>query len=408
MSDVRNIVIAGGGFAAVNAIEGLRESGYDGRILLVSEEAALPYDRPPLSKAYLAGTQPAEQIRFHDEAWYRDQRVDVELVQRIASLDLPSRRITASGGVRYEYDRLLLVTGARPRTLNGVFERAGLPLLYLRTRDDADRLRDVATRGKRIVLIGGGVIGMETAATLAGLGCRVTVVEMADRIMARFFPPELSAWLDALHRSRGVEIRTKAGVDAVERAGSGAVLHLRDGSPVEADAILVGVGVVPNAELAASAGLPIRLQGIEVDAQARTADPHVFAAGDVAAFQDRGTWTRWENWTHAKQQARVAAKAMLGQDVTYRETPWVWSDQYDLNLQGTGSPQGDACVLRGDPASNKFTAFFLREGRVVGATTVNEGKHKMPIRKLVESGASVPVEKLADASVDLKKLAASL
>ncbi|HKY90663.1 MAG TPA: FAD-dependent oxidoreductase [Nevskiaceae bacterium] len=407
MSAPQTIVIAGGGFAAVNAIEALRESGYDGRIVLVSEEAALPYDRPPLSKAYLAGTQPVEQLAFHDEAWYRGKSVDYELGQKVVSMDLGSRRVSLSGGGHVGYDRLLLVTGARARTLNGVFERAGLPLLYLRTREDADRLRAVAGPGKRVVLVGGGVIGMETAATLAGMGSHVTVLEALDRIMARFFPPELSAWLEAQHRSRGVDIRTRSGVDAAERTASGAVLRLKDGATIEADAILVGVGVVPNAELAAAAGLTIRLQGIEVDAQARTADDHVFAAGDVAAFQDRGTWTRWENWTHAKQQGRAAANAMLGKDVSYREVPWVWSDQYDFNLQGTGSPQGDA-LMRGDPASGRFTCFHLRDGRVVGATTVNEGKHKLPIRKLVELQAAVEPAKLADPGVDLKKLVASL
>jgi NADPH-dependent 2,4-dienoyl-CoA reductase/sulfur reductase-like enzyme len=393
----------------VSAIETLREQGYDGRILMLSEETELPYDRPPLSKSYLNGEQTLDQIVFHDEAWFRDKRVDFELGVTASRLDLASREVSTASGERHGYDRLLLVTGTRPRTLHGPFEQADVPLNYLRSRVDADRLRAFARPGAKVVLIGGGVIGMEAAATLSGMGCKVTVLELAERVMARFFPAELSELLVQLHRSRGVDVRTSVVIQSVTRRGhDGAVIRLQDGSIVEADWLLAGVGVIPNAELAENAGLPIRLQGIEVSAQCRTGAAEVFAAGDVTAFEIAGTWTRWENWTHARHQAQVAAKNMLGIETAYWDVPWVWSHQYEFNVQVTGAPHGDAIVRRGDFSAGKLTVFHLRNERLIGATTINESKHKSSIRKLVEARALVPADQLADPKVDLKKLAAAL
>ena len=406
---IAQIVVVGGGFAGVSAVETLREQGYDGRILMVSDETELPYDRPPLSKDYLKGEQQLSDIVFHDEAWYRDKQVDFQLGTTVTALDLSARALTTASGKRIGYDRLLLVTGARPRQLHGAFEHAGIPLNYLRSRGDADQMRALAKPGSRVVLVGGGVIGMEAAATLSTMGCKVTVLEAAERIMARFFPAELSELLAAIHRDKGVDIRTQAIIESVKKAGTeGALVHLQDGSVIEADWVLAGIGVVPNYELAENAGLPIRLQGIEVNAQARTGAAAVYAAGDVASFEIAGTWTRWENWTHARHQAQVAAKAMLGQDVSYWDVPWVWSHQYDMNLQVTGAPHGDAIVKRGDLATGKLTVFHLKNQRLIGATTINESKHKSSIRKLVEARAAIDPAVLADASVDLKKLASSL
>lgn len=406
---IQQIVVVGGGFAGVSAVETLREQGYDGRILMVSDETELPYDRPPLSKEYLKGEQQLDNIVFHDEAWYREKHVDFQLGTTVSGLDLSARALTTASGKTIGYDRLLLVTGARPRQLHGPFEHAGVPLNYLRSRGDADLMRKLAKPGSRVVLVGGGVIGMEAAATLSEMGCKVTVIEAAERIMARFFPSELSELLAQIHRDKGIDIRTQAIIESVKKAGAeGAVVHLQDGSVIEADWVLAGIGVIPNYELAENAGLPIRLQGIEVNAQARTGAAAVYAAGDVASFEIAGTWTRWENWTHARHQAQVAAKAMLGQDVSYWDVPWVWSHQFDMNLQVTGAPHGDAIVRRGDLSNNKLTVFHLKNNRIIGATTINESKHKSSIRKLVEARAAIDPAVLADASVDLKKLAASL
>ena len=408
-SRIGQIVVVGGGYAAVSAIETLRDEGYDGRILLISEETELPYDRPPLSKAYLKGEQPLKDLIFHDEAWYRAKNVDVELGQAVSSLDLAGRAVTTASGKRFAYDRLLLVTGARPRPLHGPFEQSGVILNYLRSRADADRLREMAKPGTRVVLVGGGVIGMEVAATLAAMACKVTVLEAADRVMGRFLPTELSELLAQIHRSRGVDVRTQVVIESIQRSGAGgAVIGLQDGGNVEADWIIVGVGIIPNCELAENAGLPIRLQGVEVNSQARTGAAQVYAAGDVTAFEIAGVWTRWENWTHARHQAVVAAKNMLGREVPYWDVPWVWSHQYEFNVQVTGAPHGDRIVQRGNLESGKLIVFHLKNERLVGATTINESKHKSSIRKLVESRAVLSQETLADASVDLKKLAASI
>ena len=406
---IGQIVVVGGGYAAVSAIETLREEGYDGRILLVSDETELPYDRPPLSKAYLKGEQALKELVFHDEAWYRSKNVDFELGTTVSALDLAGRAVSTASGQRIGYDRLLLVTGARPRELHGPVQQAGVALHYLRSRVDADRLRGLAKAGSRVVLIGGGVIGMEAAATLTEMGCKVTVIEAAERVMARFFPAKLSELLANVHRSRGVDIHTQAMIESVSKtANGGAVIRLQDGLVVEADWLLVGVGVVPNYELAENAGLPIRLQGIEVNAQARTGAAEVYAAGDVASFEIAGVWTRWENWTHARHQAQVAARAMLGKEVSYWDVPWVWSHQFEYNLQVTGAPHGDDIVMRGDFGSGKLTVFHLKNERLVGATTINESKHKSSIRKLVERRAAIPRSVLQDAGADLKKLAAAL
>lgn len=404
------VVVVGGGWAAVSAIDTLRAEGYDGRIRMLSEEAELPYDRPPLSKTYLNGEQKLDEIVFHDEAWYRDKSVDVELGAAVNTLDLATQTVGTASGQRHAYDRLLLVTGTRPRTLHGPFEQAGVPLNYLRSRADADRMRELAVEGSQVVLIGGGVIGMEAAATLLGMGCKVTVLELADRVMGRFFPAEMSELLVALHRSRGVDVRTGVTIESVTRRGEqGAVVQLHDGSTVEADWLLAGVGVIPNAELAENAGLPIRLQGIEVNAQARTTGSHeVYAAGDVTAFEIAGVWTRWENWTHARHHAELAARAMLGQDVSYWEVPWVWSHQYEFNIQVTGAPHGDSVVQRGDLDSGKLLVFHLKNERLVGATAINQSRYKSSIRKLVEARAVIPREQLADPDVDIKQLAKNL
>jgi NADPH-dependent 2,4-dienoyl-CoA reductase/sulfur reductase-like enzyme len=405
----KQIVVVGGGWAAVSAIETLREQGYDGSILMLSEEAELPYDRPPLSKTYLNGEQKLQEIVFHDEAWYRDKHVDFELGVTVGRLDLASHSVHTASGQRHTYDRLLLVTGTRPRMLHGPFEQAGVPLNYLRSRFDADALRKRAVPGSQVVLIGGGVIGMEAAATLLGMGCKVAVLELADRVMARFFPAELSQLLMELHRSRGVNVRTGVVIDSITRRGpEGALIRLQDGSIVEADWLLAGVGVIPNYELAENAGLPIRLKGIEVDSACRTGAAGVYAAGDVTSFEIAGTWTRWENWTHARHQAQVAAKAMLGQTVSYWDVPWVWSHQYEFNIQVTGAPHGDSVVHRGDFSSGKLTVFHLKNDRLIGATTINESKYKSSIRKLVEARAVIPKPVLADPAMDLKKLANSL
>jgi NADPH-dependent 2,4-dienoyl-CoA reductase/sulfur reductase-like enzyme len=408
-----HIVLVGGGVASISAIETLRAEGHAGRITLVSDEAELPYDRPPLSKAYLSGEATAESLRLHDAAWYDTMQVSLHLGCRATALEPAQRRLLLADGTALAYDQLLLATGARARALPPTAMHPGVRAHVIRTREDAARLRLAARAGARVVLIGGGVIGMEAAATLVTLGCDVTVLEAGDRIMARFFPPVLSALLAQVHAARGVKLHTGVVIDAVEPAGAtgeeGAVVTLTGGTRLVADLLLVGVGAVPNVDLAAGVGLALRLQGIEVNERAETSAPGVYAAGDVATFQlPGGEWTRWENWTHARQQAAHAARHMLGKGGAYAELPWVWSDQYDLNLQVLGSPlSASPVVLRGSLEGGRLAAFHRQGDRIVGATLVNDGRHKSAIRKLVAQGAAVTAEQLADPGVDLKRLAAA-
>lgn len=403
----RRIVIVGGGLAAVSAIEALRSGGYDGGIRLLCDETLLPYDRPPLSKGFLAGESGFSDILLHDESWYREQRVDCELGSEAVTLEPVRRQVLLKSGSAVEYDKVLLVTGARARTFEGI-PSAGVPgACYLRTAADASRISASARKDMHVVMLGGGVIGLETAATLRQGGCRVTVLEAGDRIMARFFPAALSDLLSELHVGRGADIRVGVAVERLEASGSGWNVHLRDGSSVTADFMVIGIGVVPNSELAAVAGLAIRLRGIEVDGHGRTAAPGVYAAGDVATFPlSDGRWSRWENRTHARLHAAAAARHMLGiEGPGYAEIPWVWSDQHGFNIQMTGSAAAEQVVLRGSLEAGRLTAFHLAKGRIVGATTINDSRNKSIIRRLIAQAVAVRPEALSDPSVDLKGLA---
>lgn len=411
---INRIVVVGGGVGAAAAVEALRNEGYEGTIIQISDEAVLPYDRPPLSKAYLSGETALTDILLHPEGWYAANKVELKLGKAATSIDVAGKAVVLADGERIPYDRLLLANGARARLLPGLPEEIAPITHYVRTTADAERIRSQAGEGKRAVMIGGGVIGVETAATLKLLGCDVTVLEMAPRIMARFFPAELSEKLAELHRRRGVNILTNIGIESVTAVGAGdnltAVVSLKDGREFVADLLVVGIGVIPNAELGSAAGLKVECGGIAVDAYGQTSAPGIYAIGDVAAFPlPDGTMTRWENWTHARNQGAVAVKHMLGKETApYGEIPWIWSDQYDFNIQVTGSPEAEQVVLREDTAARRITAFHLKGGKVVGATTINDSRNKMAVRKLIEKGAVVEAEKLADLSVDLKKLVASL
>ncbi|MDT3671250.1 MAG: FAD-dependent oxidoreductase [Aromatoleum sp.] len=409
MSGPKNVVLIGGGLASLAAIETLRAEGYDGAIRLVSDEAEIPYDRPPLSKAYLSGETPLGGILLHDEAWYESMRVDLELGRKVEAIDPSARQVRIAGGQALGYDRVLIGTGARARELPVSVVAPEVPVHYIRTRADSDRLRESVKAGARVVLIGGGVIGMEAAATLVQLGCDVTVLEAGERIMARFFPPALSEMLAEVHAARGVKLHARVVIESVSRQGDESVVTLGDGTTLAADIVIVGIGSVPNAELAVDAGLELRYGGIMVDVRAQTAADGVYAAGDVATFQlPDGRWARWENWTHARLHGAHSARHMLGKGQTYAELPWVWSDQYDLNLQVLGSPESsDPPAIRGSLEAGRVTAFHLDGGRLVGATMINDARNKSSIRKLLERGDAVSPEQLVDPSVDLKKLAAS-
>jgi NADPH-dependent 2,4-dienoyl-CoA reductase/sulfur reductase-like enzyme len=409
-SSVGTVVIVGGGVGAAAAAENLRSEGFDGRIVQISDETSLPYDRPPLSKGYLSGEMALNDILLHPEDWYASHKVELKLGHAVESIDVAAAAVILFNGERVAYDRLIIANGARARLFPGLPEELASITHYVRTTQDAERIRAQAEGGKRAVMIGGGVIGIETAATLRQLSCDVTVLEMAPRIMARFFPAELSALVAELHARRGVRILTGISIEAINAVNGCAEITLKDGAVIVADLLVVGIGVVPNSELGSEAGLKCQLGGIEVNGFGQTSSPAIYAVGDVSAFPlADGSTTRWENWTHARNQTAVAVRHLLDKETApYAETPWIWSDQYDFNIQVTGCPEAEQVVLREDKVVHRITAFHLKGGKVVGATTINDSRNKASVKKLIEKGAVVASETLADTTVDLKKLVASL
>jgi 3-phenylpropionate/trans-cinnamate dioxygenase ferredoxin reductase subunit len=407
-NNIKNIVIIGGGLAGDTATAALREAGYTGGIQLVSDELHRPYDRPPLSKAALLAPDEAAKIHFRAAEWYAENHVELILGDGAAKLDPAAHQVTLRSGRVIAYDKLLIATGTRARRLR-LLETTGAPVFYLRSLDDCEALRPLLVPGAKIVLIGAGVIGMEVAATANALGCAVTVVELAPRVMARSVSPAVSGFIADCHREHGVTIHCGAKITGMHCVNGRAVLELEGGIRLEPDAVIAGIGAEPITELAQEAGLRVD-DGIIIDRFTRTSDPDIHAAGDVARFESvaRGQHIRAEHWRHAIDQATCAAHAMLGADTAYEERPWVWSDQYDLNIQITGEGTGETEILRGDPATKSFTAFQLREGCIVGAVSVNQAKWKRPIAELVHNQARIEPAILADPNADIKKLASGM
>ena len=398
-------VIVGGGHAAGQAAASLRQEGYAGELVILADEPHIPYQRPPLSKQYLAGEQGLDRVYLRAEKFYADKDVDVRMAARAAGIDRDAKTVVLEGGGEIGYDKLLLATGGRPRILD--IPGADLPgVHYLRTIADSDAIKADLAPGRRLAVVGGGYIGLEVAAVAVAAGLSVTVVEMEERILQRVTTSAMSAFYHALHGDAGVTIRTGARAEAF--VGTDAVTGVRcaDGSEIPADAVVVGVGIVPNVELAADAGLPCG-DGIVVDERCTTADPDILAAGDCTnhpnPLLDRRL--RLESVPNAMEQARVAAANMLGQDRVYSSVPWFWSDQYDLKLQMLGfSADGDTTVTRGDPEARRFAVFHLKDGTLVAADAVNSPREFMACRQLV--GKPVDAARLADPLVDLKTLIA--
>jgi 3-phenylpropionate/trans-cinnamate dioxygenase ferredoxin reductase subunit len=403
--------IVGAGLAGGKAVEALREQGYDGRLVLIGSEPHLPYERPPLSKGYLTGSAERDSMVVHDQAWYDDQRVELMLGTEVVGIDRSGKRLSLSGGAELAYDKLLLATGASPRTLplpgadaEGVY--------YLRSVEDSDRLRELFGKTKRLVVIGAGWIGLEVTAAARAAGVAVTVIESAELPLLRVLGPEVAEVFAQLHREHDVDLRLSTQLAEITTAdGRATGVRLADGSTVEADAVLVAVGVSPNAGLAERAGLQID-NGIVVDQAMRTEDPDIFAVGDVAnAFHpgyDRNI--RVEHWANALKQPKVAAAAMLGgSDASYDELPYFYTDQYDLGMEYLGyvEPGGyDQVVFRGDRASREFIAFWLNGGRVLAGMNVNVWDVTDPIKAIIRSGVAVDADRLADPEQPLESFLA--
>lgn len=397
------VVIAGAGHAAGQVVATLCQRKYEGNIVLIGEEPWLPYQRPPLSKKFLAGEMPAERLYVKPPAFYENAGVTVRLGTRIAKIDRRGKCVIDASGRETGYDELVLAFGARVRRL----DLPGVDLdgvHYLRNVQD---VRDIHARmgaGRRICIVGAGYIGLEVAAVASQLGMDVTVVELLDRVMKRVVSPELSAFYEREHRAHGVKIRLDTGIEAFVGDGQVRGLLLADGTEIPADVVVIGIGIVPNTELAADAGLPVN-DGIVVDQYCRTEDPNVYAVGDCTFHPNPvvGRSIRLESVQNALEQARTAAAVIAGERATYAQVPWFWSDQYDLKLQIAGLSQGyDETVLRGSPDKRSFSCVYLREGRVIAVDAVNHPKDFLQAKKVIADGGAVDRDRLADAAIELK------
>jgi 3-phenylpropionate/trans-cinnamate dioxygenase ferredoxin reductase component len=400
-------VIVGAGMAGGKAVETLREEGFDGRVVLVGAEAERPYERPPLSKDYLRGESERAGVYLQeDPSWYEQHEVELRTSTAVESVDLAGRAVVLDGGERIDYDALLLATGAEPRRL--AMPGADLEGVHvLRTLDESDALRGVLDRGGRLVVVGAGWIGCEVAASARQRGMEVAVVEPQSVPLERVLGPELGAFYRDVHADHGVVLRLGTGVDAIEGAGRVERVRASDGTTFDADAVLIAIGVAPRTGLAE--GVLDVDNGILVDAGLRTSAEGVFSAGDVANHDHPILGrVRVEHWANALEQGPAAARAMLGQDVTYDRVPYFFSDQYDVGMEYAGhADPADDVVFRGDPATREFIAFWLRDGRVAAGMNVNVWDVNEHIQELVRSGATVDAARLTDPDVALEELAGS-
>lgn len=401
----RHVVIVGAGHAGGCAAQALRGAGHRGPITLLGEEEHPPYERPPLSKELLAGAMPVEKTYLRPAAYYAEAGIDLRTGVRVAAIERKEQRLRLADGGTLAYDALLLTTGARARRLS--LPGAEDPrVFYLRDIQDSLRLRERLQPGVRLAVIGAGFIGLEVAATARKRGVEVTVLELAPQVLARVAPPEIADFVASLHRRNGVVVRTGVGVTAIEDGGAALALRLEGGETVTADIVAVGIGAIPNTELAAAAGLEVR-DGIIVDAFGRTGDPAIFAAGDVTRHFNPllGRAIRLEAWQNAQNQGMAVAKVMAGSDEAFAEVPWFWTDQFDMNLQMAGAPEGwDTLVWRGAPPDPGFTVFHLAQGTPVAATTVNNPRDMRFARMLVARAKPVDPALLADKAVKLQEL----
>ncbi len=398
-----NIVIVGAGQAAAQAVETLRRKGHAGAITVVGDEAMLPYQRPPLSKKFLAGAFERDRLPFRHQAFYDEHAVRLLLGRRALRIHRSARQLSLDDGSTLGYDALLLATGSRARrvTLPG----AGLPGIFtLRTLADVDAIRAAAHEHRRVVIVGGGYIGLEAAATLREAGHDVTVLELADRVMNRVVCEPVSRFYEAEHARHGVRILLNAGLAAFSGDARVRTVHCTDGSEWPADLVVVGVGVAPADELAREAGLACD-NGIVVDEYCRTCDPDIYAAGDCTSHPSAryGRRVRLESVDNAFEQATSAALNLLGIETAHDKTPWFWSDQYDLKLVIIGLSQGhDRVVLRGDPASRAFSACYLRGGELIAVDSVNSARDQMAARRLVAARVRPDPARLADITLPLR------
>jgi 3-phenylpropionate/trans-cinnamate dioxygenase ferredoxin reductase subunit len=396
-----HLVVVGGGQAATQAAQALRQQNYAGAITLLGEEPYAPYQRPPLSKKYFAGETPRERLLLRPQPFYAEKNIALEVGARVEELDTGSRSVRLHDGRTLRYDKLLLATGSRPRTLAvpGA-ELAGVH--HVRTIADIDALNAGLPPGARVVVIGGGYIGLEMASVARQRGFAVTVLEAADRVLGRVVCEQVSSFFTDLHRAAGVEIHVGAAVRALHGEARVASVEAADGRRFACDAVIVGIGVVPNVELATAAGLECS-NGICVDEHAQTADRDVLACGDCTShpLPLYARSVRLESVPNAVHQAKIAAATLLGAPSAYSEIPWFWSDQYDVKMQIVGLLQGyDTAVLRGDPGNKSFAVYYLANRRLLAVDAVNSPREFAHAKKLIGAAFTIDADVLRDPRTD--------
>ena len=400
-----HVIVAGAGHAAGQLVASLKQKKYPGRITLIGDEPWYPYQRPPLSKKFLAGELPAERLYFKPASFYNDPNIEVLLGTRVLAIDRASKAVEIENGDRLEYGTLVLATGSRVRRLPlAGSELAGVH--YLRGIDDVNGLRPDLNGGRRVVIIGAGYIGLEVAAVARSLGNKVTVVEMEERVMSRVVSPQVSTFYQDVHREHGVTIMLAAGVQRIVGEERVSGIELSDGRILAADSVVIGIGILPNVELAADAGLEVD-DGILVDDRCRTGDTAIFAIGDCTRHPNAilGRNLRLESVHNALEQAKTAAANICGEDFIYAQVPWFWSDQYDLKLQIAGLSQDyDQVVIRGEPASRSFSCLYLKDGVLIAVDAVNKPKDFMQSKALISIHARIEPALLADGDVELKDM----
>ncbi len=402
-----DVVIVGAGHGGAQCAIALRQNGFTGTVAMIGRESEPPYERPPLSKEYFAREKTFDRLYIRPPQFWGEKGIDLRLGVEVTAVDPAAKQLTLSNGESLTYGTLVWATGGDPRrlpvpggTLAGVHA--------VRTREDCDQLMGEIDGGvKSIAVIGGGYIGLEAAAVLTKLGCHVTLLEALPRVLARVAGPELSAFYEKEHRDHGVDLRTGVTVESLEGEGRVTGVKLGDGSVVPADAVIVGIGIIPAVGPLIAAGAAGG-NGIDIDERCRTSLPDIYAIGDCAAFAcdyADGTVMRVESVQNANDQATCVAKAICGDEKPYHAFPWFWSNQYDLRLQTAGLSVGyDQTVLRGSPEERSFSVIYLKNGKVIALDCVNMVKDYVQGRKLVEAGVSLDLAQLADASVPLKEL----
>ena len=397
------VLIVGAGHAGFQAAASLRQHGYGERICLINDEAHLPYQRPPLSKGYLKGAGAPDSLMFRPDKFYREQNIEL-IADRAASIDRAARRLLLASGSSLDYGHLALATGARNRLID-IPNTNLADVRYLRILDESEALRQRIAPGQRVVVIGAGFIGLEFAATARAKGLEVDVVELGTRVMARAVTAEISDFFQERHTAAGIRIHLGVQATSIESDGAHVTgVSLSDGRHVPADLVVVGVGVLPNVELAARAGLPVA-SGIIVNEQLLTSDPDISAIGDCALFESPrfGASLRLESVQNATDHARCVAARLTGDAKTYDGLPWFWSDQGDDKLQIAGLTTGyDRVVVRGDRAQRSFSAFCYKAGQLVGIESINRASDHVFGRKILAMNRSIEPEQAADLSFDLK------